>query len=410
VGLDHLIEAAKLALDQLRANKFRSGLTVLGVVVGVATVMAMSAIIAGIRSSVMDEINQVGPRNFVVSRFDMTAITLTGPNPGMARNPPITLEEVRRLGQLDLLASTIPGFDLNRQVSTPGKQLDNVPIIARDAGWSDFTGGEIVAGSDFLPSDVRASRAVVVITQNLAEQLFGTLDPIGRQMRVGDRPFEVVGIFQPAANIFASIQQDYAVMPHTSAMKHLGVVSSNITVFIVPKPQADQDEAIDQVITTLRVMRGLRPSDPNNFAIMRQAEMADTFDRLTFVFFIVMIALSSIGLMVGGVGVIAIMMISVTERTREIGVRKALGATRTEIMWQFLIEAATLTVAGGALGLLLGGAGAWTVHALTPIPAKVPLWAIGAAVTMAAIAGIAFGLWPAWRAARMDPVVALRHE
>lgn len=167
---------------------------------------------------------------------------------------------------------------------------------------------------------------------------------------------------------------------------------------------------MDQVITYLRTARRLRPGEPNNFVITRQEELVKTFDRITGTFFIVMIALSSVGLMVGGVGVIGIMLIAVTERTREIGIRKAVGATRGEILWQFLVEAATVTLLGGILGMIAGGGIAGLVAALTPIPAKVPLWAIFAALGMATFAGILFGLWPAWRAARMDPVVALRYE
>jgi putative ABC transport system permease protein len=179
---------------------------------------------------------------------------------------------------------------------------------------------------------------------------------------------------------------------------------------VVTAADATPDEAMDQVIATLRVLRGLRPGQPNDFAIARSDAMVKVFDKLTGVFFAVMIALSSIGLMVGGVGVVAIMMISVTERTREIGIRKAIGATRQIILWQFLIEAATITLVGGAIGMLFGGGAAFLAQALTPIPASVPLWAVVAALITAAIAGILFGLWPAWRASRLDPVAALRYE
>jgi len=183
-----------------------------------------------------------------------------------------------------------------------------------------------------------------------------------------------------------------------------------LMVFVVPRSGVPQEEAIDEVITLLRSTRGVRPAEDNNFAIIRQEEMVDTFNRITGIFFLVMLLLSSVALMVGGVGVIAIMMIAVTERTREIGIRKALGATKREILWQFLFEATTVTVIGGAIGMVIGGGLALLVSVLTPIPASVPLSAVIAALGMATVAGVLFGLWPAWRAAGLDPVEALRYE
>jgi putative ABC transport system permease protein len=183
-----------------------------------------------------------------------------------------------------------------------------------------------------------------------------------------------------------------------------------LNLFVVTAQNATQDEAMNEVMTRMRILRRLHPGDPNNFELIRQEEMAKTFTKVTNVFFLVMLALSSVALMVGGVGVVAIMMIAVTERTREIGVRKALGATKNEILWQFLFESATVTFIGGAIGMVIGGALALIVHWLTPLPAYVPLGAVLAALGMAIVAGILFGLWPAWRAARMDPVVALRYE
>jgi putative ABC transport system permease protein len=168
--------------------------------------------------------------------------------------------------------------------------------------------------------------------------------------------------------------------------------------------------AQDQVIAALRGKRGIRPSEENNFAVVTQDKLLEVFNKVTGGFFLVMLALSSVGLLVGGVGVVAIMMISVTERTREIGVRKALGATRREIMFQFLVEAATLTLLGGAIGMGLGGAIAWLVERYSPIPAAVPLWSVATALVASAVTGIFFGLYPANRAARLDPVEALRWE
>jgi putative ABC transport system permease protein len=267
-----------------------------------------------------------------------------------------------------------------------------------------------VNGHDMLVTDVSGANQVIIVTEHLAEELFGNLDPIGRQIRVGGQPYHIIGVFRPKENIFSAFQKNWAVIPYTSAIKHLNAWDGMLGVFVVTADNATQDQAIDQVITTLRTERGLRPMDENNFAVMKQEEMIETFNKFTSVFFMVMLALSSVALLVGGVGVVAIMMIAVTERTREIGIRKAIGATKREILWQFLFESVTVTFIGAAIGMIIGGGAAFLLASLTPVPAAVPMSAIVAALAMAVMSGVVFGIWPAWRAARMDPVVALRYE
>jgi putative ABC transport system permease protein len=408
--LSSLHEGAVLALDQLRANKFRSALTILGIVVGVATVMAMSAMIEGVRTSILEEFQQAGPKNFFVARFNFNEVRIVNDGPPWGSNPEISLGEARAISMLPTIRTSQVGMDLNGEFTFGRQRLGSVAIAGRESGWTEFTRAGIIAGHDMLPSDVRASAAVVLLSKDLALTLFGSLDPIGRTIRINGKPFDVIGVFELADNIFASLQKNLAIMPYTSAIKHLDAWTGNLGVFVVTAAHATQDEAMDQVITTIRTMRGLRPGDDNNFAVMRQEQMVATFNRFTGTFFMIMLALSSVALMVGGVGVIAIMMIAVTERTREIGIRKALGATRREILWQFLFEAMTVTVIGGLIGMAIGSTLAFLVAALTPVQASVPLGAIVAALLMAAAAGILFGLWPAWRAARMDPVEALRYE
>jgi len=412
VRLESFVEGAVLAVDQLRANKFRSALTILGIVVGVATVMVMSAMIAGIRASVIEGIEAAGPKNFVVARFNFNEVQLVsdGSRPPWAGNPPVTVEEARAIGRLDAVKAAIVSFDLVVGMEVGNTRVDGVQVFADDAGWEGFRNGRMLSGHSFLPGDVSASRPVIVISKPLAETLFGMLDPIGRQIRLNGRPFRVIGVYELGENIFASIVKNIAIVPYTAALKYLNTNPEMLSVLVVTAPHATMQEAMDQVTARLRSMRGLRPADANNFAVIRQEEMLAAFNRLTFVFFLVMIALSCVALAVGGVGVIAIMMIAVTERTREIGIRKAVGATRREILWQFLCESATLTGIGGAIGLAIGGGIAFLISSVTPIPARVPFAAVLAALAMAIIAGVAFGLFPAWRAARMDPVAALRYE
>jgi putative ABC transport system permease protein len=408
--LESLREGSLLALDQIRANKFRSGLTILGIVVGVATVMAMSAMIQGIRSSIVDEMESVGPKNFVVARYNWNNVRLVSHGPPWGDNPQLTVTEARRIAQLPSVRTTVTGLDLNGEFVHGRSRLAGVTIAARENGWTNYSSATITAGHDMLLNDVRASAPVVLLSEPLAEAMFGALDPIGRTLRINGKPFQVIGVFRMTENIFSAFNRNLAIMPYTSAIKHLGAWDGMLLVFTVTAGHATQDEAIDEVITLLRTMRGLRPAEDNNFATVRQEEFLNTFNRVTGIFFMVMLALSSVALMVGGVGVIAIMMIAVTERTREIGIRKAIGATRREILWQFLFEAVTVTCIGAVLGMLLGAGGAYLVAALTPIPASVPLGAVIAALAMAAVAGILFGMWPAWKAAHMDPVEALRYE
>jgi putative ABC transport system permease protein len=410
--IDNLREAVALAFEHLRANTFRSALPILGIVVGVATVMTMSAMITGIRTSIMAAVEAAGPNNFMVTRFDFGEVRVTSGNerPAWLDNHGVTQTEARQIANLPKVQAAMLSIGTNATISVGKERVESVDISGADIGWRNYTSGTITTGRDFIPAELNAATPVIIISKPLAETLFGPLDPIGRTLRAGSTQFTVIGIFEASGNIFASIVKHFAVTPYTAAIKYLNTDPEWMQLQVVTAEHARPDEAMDQVISTLRILRGLRPADPNNFVIMRSDAMMKAFDRLTGVFFAVMIALSSVGLMVGGIGVIAIMMISVTERTREIGIRKAIGATRQVILWQFLIEASTVTLVGGAIGMLCGGALAFLAQALTPIPAAVPLWAIAAALIMATVAGVLFGLWPAWRASRLDPDVALRYE
>jgi putative ABC transport system permease protein len=344
----------------------------------------------------------------MVSRYPVT-IVFNDDDPPWADNPPITVDEAREIGRLPSIRRTVVGLGIGAELSHGQQRVRNVQVAGRGLGWTAFTQGTIVAGRDMIEADVRASAPVVLLSVPLTEALFGPLDALGRTIRISGVPFEVIGVFDLADNIFASIAQNIAIMPYSSAIKHLNADDEQLGVLTVPMPGMQQDVAIDEVITLLRTRRGLTASDSNNFAVVRQEQVVNAFNRFSGAIFAVMIALSSVALMVGGVGVIAIMMIAVTERTREIGIRKAVGATRREILWQFLFEAVTVTVVGGIIGMAIGGGAAYVIAALTPVPASVPLSAILAALTMATVAGVLFGIWPAWRAARLDPVVALRY-
>jgi putative ABC transport system permease protein len=406
-------EGVLIALDALRSNKVRSALTILGIVIGVATVMAMASVIAGIRASITSDLEAIGPRNFVVERFDQTQVRFV--NDGTGRppwegKPPLTLREAELIEALPSIRSVTVALDANADIRLGSQTVSGSMVLGRGYQWPDYIQGDFVFGRNFLPTDELRSSSVVVLSDKLSEELFPSRNPVGRSIRVGGQQFNVVGVFRQKPNLFSSVAPSWAIVPPTTVMKRLNANRDWVSLLVVPSRAVSQQQAMDDVTATLRTARGLGPGEDNNFALIRQEAFLELFNRLTGVFFLVMLVLSSIGLMVGGVGVVAIMMISVTERTREIGVRKALGATRREILWQFLVESMTVTTIGGAIGLILGGGGAMLISAFTPIPAVVPLWSVAAALGVSAVTGIGFGLYPANRASRLDPVEALRYE
>ena len=418
-ALATLDEGFRIALSAISANKIRASLTILGVAIGVAVVVTMAALITGIRSSILEAFESSGPENFIVTRFDMTNVRIVTDGSGRPpwwNKPKITPLEAERIGRLPGVREAVVDFDMNLSISFEGDRVRGIQASGNSASWTQYTIGDFVAGRNFIHSEVNQGRAVIVISAALADELFGQLDPIGKRVRVsaGGRGanalFTVVGVFDIGDNIFADAFKHFAITPFTAALKRLKANDMFFQVLVIPQEGIPPVEVQDQVISLLRTMRGLGPTEENNFAVISSDQLIDLFNQLTGVFFTVMLALSSVGLLVGGVGVIGIMLISVTERTREIGIRKAVGATRREILWQFLVEAGVLTLLGGASGMLIGALAAEGVEALTPIPASIPIWSVAAALSMAVFTGMLFGLLPAVRASRLEPVDALRYE
>jgi putative ABC transport system permease protein len=268
----------------------------------------------------------------------------------------------------------------------------------------------MMEGRAFTEQEARSAARVVVLTTVTKERLFGEGDPLGREIMVNGTPFTVIGVYKETGSFLSGADRPKGVMPVTTLQRALNVSRSDMGLVIKPRANVPRDVMIDEVTATLRGLRGLRPSQESNFAIITQDKLLETYNSIFGMFFLVMIALSAVGLIVGGVGVVAIMMISVTERTREIGVRKALGATRNTILFQFLIEAVTLTGIGAMIGLFFGWLVAMLVRNTTSIDASVPPLAVLAALLASAGTGVMFGMIPAARAAKLDPVEALRHE
>ena len=411
--LSRMVEGAGIALDSLRSNKVRAALTILGVAIGVTVVIAMASAITGINRSITSILESAGPKTFYVVRYFSGGLEISDGSDELSpwrRMPEISVEEAEMIRQLPAVRDVNLSESTEGPVGYGGVNLTEVKIAGLSWTWPQVNGGDILSGRNFTAIEYAASAYVAVINDKLAETLFPGLDPIGKKIRIYGLPFEVVGVHAEAASLFSDADDPRLAIPHTTFEKVAEYWPGWMEIAVVPKESATITEAQDQVTAALRSRRGLRPADENNFAIVTSDRVLEAFNKITAGFFIVMIALSSVGLMVGGVGVVAIMMISVTERTREIGVRKALGATRGEIMFQFLVEAATLTLVGCLVGMALGAGVAWGVRTFSPVPASVPLISVVAAVAASILTGVLFGLYPANKASKLDPVEALRYE
>jgi putative ABC transport system permease protein len=412
-SLSRAVEGVGIALDSLRASKVRAALTILGVAIGVMVVIAMASAITGINRSITAMLESAGPRTFYVNRFFQGGLNISDGSDELSpwrKNPWLTVADAEMIRQLPYIQDVSVSEGTNGPVKYGDVDLGSVNIAGFGPSWVYVTGGEIVSGRNFTAMEYAAGARVCVINDKLAETLFPGLDPIGKTIKIFGQPFEVVGLHVEAASLFGGGDDQRLAMPHTTFEKVADYWKGWMDIAVMPVAGVSIEEAQDQVVAAMRAKRGLKPGQENNFALVTQERILETFDKVTGAFFLVMLALSSVGLMVGGVGVVAIMMISVTERTREIGVRKALGATRREVLFQFLVEAATLTLVGGGVGLLLGGLIAWGIHAFTPIPAVVPLWSVVVALLASIVTGVLFGMYPASKASKLDPVEALRYE
>jgi len=413
------LEGVTIALDAMRANKVRAGLTILGVAVGVFVVVVMSAAVHGINESVAKQFESAGPTSFFVQRYPIVfeACDDSGDTCKWRSNPRLTFAEADALKRLETVGEVLLQQGWGAAAKYRDRSLSNVNVAGVSANWPQVNPPNMIDGRVFTEQESRSAARVVVINTTARERLFGEEDALGKEVTLNSLsganrggPFIVIGVFKDEASFLSGGERPRIITSIYALERRLGANARWMAFVIKPRASARQDITIDDVTAALRGMRGLRPGRESNFAIITQDKLFDVYNKVFGMFFLVMIALSSVGLLVGGVGVIAIMMISVTERTREIGVRKALGATRAVILWQFLVEAITLTATGATCGLAVGWAVALLVRQFTPIAASVPPLAVVAALGASAFTGIVFGMLPALKASRLDPVAALRHE
>jgi putative ABC transport system permease protein len=409
-------ENLKMALQTLRSNKLRSALTVVGVVIGVVVVMLIASIISGIDTAVRKEVESFGTRSIFLYKMDIGPRT-SEPTREERMRPNLTFEDSQAIAQLPAVEVSVPFLNVtaNRwgqkiNVSRKGKTSVSVRLQGTLPDFERAGTETITEGRFFTKFENDTNRKVAVIGSSVADNFFPFGSPVGDTIEIGGEEFFISGVLQKREQMGggdgSNDVNNVIYMPFEVAHK---LKPDAQDLFILAVAHAGRlDEARDQIEDLLRRRRQVPFDKPNNFGMETADSIVQTFRSIMAGVALAMIAISSVGLMVGGIGVMNIMLVSVTERTREIGVRKAIGARRRDILIQFLIEAVTLTGFGGVMGLLIGWAGTLIIRLF--LPSYVPVWAPVAGVAASVAIGLVFGLWPAWKAARLDPIEALRYE
>jgi putative ABC transport system permease protein len=410
--LRNIRENLLLALDTLRTHKFRSFLTILGVLIGTTTVIGVASIITGLNNQLVQTMEQYGSRSIFIFKFE----------PGLRfhltreerMRKPLKYEDGVAIRDYcpDVEQVAVDIFHQGPAVGAKYKGQDMLDANIQGATSEDFAinNSTFVNGRPYTTIEDTHRRNIAVIGADVTKRFFENEDPVGKDITVGGNTFQVIGTLGKRLSFLGDNGSDRTIyIPYWTFRKIYPNEKENLILAMAfPNRMA---EAMDEITAVLRRMRKVKPEQENNFGMATAASVIRQFNEITGTVALVMVVLSSIGLLVGGIGVMNIMLVSVTERTREIGVRKAIGARRQDITWQFLLEAMTLTGAGGLMGIILGYILSFTIRMLIPnLPSTVPLWSVFLGFLVSISIGLFFGMWPAMKASRLDPIVALHHE
>jgi putative ABC transport system permease protein len=415
-------EIVMMALDTLRSNKLRSALTILGVVIGVTSIVAMTALIRGFGDQLEELIRQMGSDTVYVAKMSISSFASGKDFWEIMKRPNLTEADAKAIRDGAPSAAVVtyhlgegPG-GANERLTYAGTSTKRIGIIGTDANWMRVNFLKMEQGRFLSDFEVQHRRQVIVLGYAPAQVMFPNTDPIGKRIRVGQEEFQVVGVLAKRPGILGGDTNEFAVVPSTTfdkiwpAPRFRGYLFRFLMIGAVAREGATRDQLMSEIEQVMRSRHRLRLDQENDFDLVTADSIMRIVNQLTQAILLALVVISSIALMVGGIGVMAIMTISVTERTREIGVRKAMGAKRGDILWQFLVEAVVLTSLGGLLGIALGSSLAVLVTKLSGFAASTPWWSFALGVGFSVIVGIFFGMWPAFRAARLDPIEALRYE
>ncbi|XXF78258.1 ABC transporter permease [Myxococcaceae bacterium GXIMD 01537] len=401
-----VLEGVRIALFSLRSNRLRTVLTTVGIGVGVCTLLAIVGIIQGLNTSFANQLAQLGTNTLFVRKFPWVVMD----DWWQYRNrKDLSLDLVEVVRQSEYVVAVSPVLWASADLGFAGRQLSSVQVRGVTADYAQVTSNELTAGRFLTEADQESRNHVVVIGADVARELFPQLNPVGHRITVRGRPYTVVGVLAPKGQILGESQDLIITIPYNTFLGHLGKKQSPQLIVAVDSPD-NLLKAEDQLVALLRRARGTPPDKPDDFSINRPDQLANTYQKLTGALYGAASGVGLITLLVGGIGIMNIMLVSVRERTREIGIRRALGARRRTIVIQFLLEAASVSAVGGILGTVVGLGLAKVVSLITPLAAAVQPLTVAFGVGFSAMVGLLFGIWPAARAAHLDPVEALRHE
>ena len=403
-------EALRSAFASLRANKLRAFLTLLGIIVAVTSIIAVVTVINGLDRKVGELVTGRGSNVFVLDRIGTNEVFDVRAMMDAANRPELTDEDAEALAREgETFAHVAAVAEQREDVWGASEKLEDMQIRGVGPEYPYLSTFDIGLGRHLSPVEIRSDRPVAVIGKEVSDELFPTRDPRGQTIRVRGRHFTVVGVSEEQATTFGITQDDFVVIPLDTWQKIFDR-RANVDIHIEAADPGDVQESIDEARTIMRRRHKLRPGQPDDFGFITSQQFLALYRNVTTGIYAALVGLVAISLVVGGIVVMNIMLVAVTERTREIGIRKAVGARHADVMRQFLMEAVTLSAIGGVIGVGLGFAIAVVVSGLTPLPYAVTWWSIALGVGLASVVGIVFGLYPAAKAARLDPIEALRHE